>query len=263
MQFQFGYEVDRGIAKITLDRPDVLNALTFEVYAELRDLFAALQHDNEVKVVIITGAGRAFCSGGDVEEIIARLLERDARGHLEFTRMTGAVVRNMRQLDKPIIAAVNGIAAGAGAVIALAADLRIVSERARFAFLFTRVGLAGADMGAAWLLPRIVGLGRALELLYFGDTIDAVTAERYGIANRVVPHEELMNQAFAWAVRLAEGPGLALSVTKQLVNNELAMDLPAAIENEAHAQALLMRSEDFRIFYEAFKRHEQPKFTGR
>jgi len=263
MDYHFRYEVADGVAAITLDRPDVLNALTFEIYAELRDLFAGLAHDDLVKVVVITGEGRAFCSGGDVEEIIARLLERDARGHLEFTRMTGAVVRNMRQLDKPIIAAVNGMAAGAGSVIALAADLRILSDKARFAFLFTKVGLAGADMGAAWLLPRIVGLGRALELLYFGDTIDAATAERYGIANRVVPHDDLMNQARSWARRLADGPGMALSVTKQLVNNELTMDLASAIDNEANAQALLMRGDDFRIFYEAFKRREPPKFTGR
>src|SRR5277367_938353 len=246
MDYHFRYEVDDGVATITLDRPDVLNALTFEIYAELRDLFASLAHDDQVKVVVMTGEGRAFCSGGDVEEIIARLFERDAHGHLEFTRMTGAVVRNMRQLDKPIIAAVNGMAAGAGSVIALAADLRILSDKARFAFLFTKVGLAGADMGAAWLLPRIVGLGRALELLYFGDTIDAATAERYGIANRVVPHDDLMNQARTWARRLADGPGMALSVTKQLVNNELTMDLASAIDNEANAQALLMRGDDFR-----------------
>ncbi|MGH7905543.1 MAG: enoyl-CoA hydratase-related protein, partial [Candidatus Binataceae bacterium] len=155
------------------------------------------------------------------------------------------------------------MAAGAGAVIALGADMRILSDEARFAFLFTKVGLAGADMGAAWLLPRIVGLGRAFELLFFGDTIDAATAERYGIANKVVPHDELMITANQWARRLADGPSMAYSVTKRLVNNEISMDLVSAIENEAQAQALLMRSEDFRIFYEAFTKREKPKFIGR
>jgi enoyl-CoA hydratase/carnithine racemase len=263
MGYDFLYEVDRGVATITLNRPAVLNALTFEVYAQLRDLFAALQHDDSVKAVIITGKDRAFCSGGDVEGIIAKLLTFSAREHLDFTRMTGAVVRNMRALDKPIIAAVNGMAAGAGAVIALGADLRILSEKARFAFLFTKVGLAGADMGAAYLLPKMVGMGRALELLLFGDTIDAATAERYGIANRVVPPGELMSAANQWARRLAEGPSMALSVTKHLVNNELNMDISSAIENEAQAQALLMRGEDFKIFYEAFVSQQQPKFVGR
>jgi enoyl-CoA hydratase/carnithine racemase len=263
MGYDFLYEVDRGVATITLNRPPVLNALTFEIYAQLRDLFAGLQRDEAVKVVVITGKERAFCSGGDVEEIIAPLLKFDAKRHLDFTRMTGAVVRNMRALDKPIIAAVNGMAAGAGAVIALAADLRVVSEKARFAFLFTKVGLAGADMGAAYLLPKIVGLGRALELLFFGDTIDAATAERYGIANRVVAPDQLMTAAGEWARRLAEGPSMALAVTKQLVNNELNMDLASAIENEAQAQALLMRGEDFRIFYEAFTAKQPPRFVGR
>jgi enoyl-CoA hydratase/carnithine racemase len=263
MAYDFLYEVDARVATITLNRPAVLNALTFEIYAQLRDLFAALQHDDSVKVVVITGKERAFCSGGDVEEIIAKLLKFDARGHLDFTRMTGAVVRNMRTLGKPIIAAVNGMAAGAGAVIALGADLRILSEKALFAFLFTKVGLAGADMGAAYLLPKIVGLGRALELLFFGDTIDAATAERYGIANRVVPPDQLMTTANEWARRLADGPSMALGVTKHLVNNELNMDIASAIENEAQAQALLMRGEDFRIFYEAFTSKQAPKFSGR
>ncbi|HUY19112.1 MAG TPA: enoyl-CoA hydratase family protein [Candidatus Binataceae bacterium] len=263
MGYDFLYEIDGGVATITLNRPDVLNALTFEIYGQLRDLFAALQRDDAVKAVIITGKDRAFCSGGDVEEIIAPLLKFDARAHLDFTRMTGAVVRNMRALNKPIIAAVNGMAAGAGAVIALGADLRILSDKARFAFLFTKVGLAGADMGAAYLLPKMVGMGRTLELLFFGDTIDAATAERYGIANRVVPAGELMTAARQWARRLAEGPSMALGVTKQLVNNELNMDIASAIENEAQAQALLMRGEDFRIFYEAFTNKQPPKFVGR
>ena len=264
MAYDFLYEVENGIATITLNRPEVLNALTLEIYAQLRDLFAGLRRDDAVKVVVLTGRGdRAFCSGGDVEEIIAKLIKMDAKGHLDFTRKTGAVVQNMRQLDKPIIAALNGMTAGAGAVLAMASDLRIMSDQARFAFLFTKVGLAGADMGAAWLLPRIVGMGRTMELLFFGDTLDAATSERYGLVNRVVPHAELMTVAKQWAERLAQGPSLAYSITKQLVNNELNMDLASAIDNEAQAQALLMRGEDFRIFYEAFHKRQKPKFIGR
>jgi enoyl-CoA hydratase/carnithine racemase len=177
--------------------------------------------------------------------------------------MTGALIGNMRLLDKPIIAAVNGTAAGAGAVIALAADLCIASEQSKFAFLFTKVGLTGADMGAAYLLPRVVGQRRALELLMFGDVIDAATAGQYGIANRVVPPDELLPTAYEWARRLADGPSLALSMTKRMVNNEWNMDLASALEAEAQAQALLMMGEDHRIFYEAFKEKAQPKFTGR
>jgi enoyl-CoA hydratase/carnithine racemase len=177
--------------------------------------------------------------------------------------MTGAVVQHMRLLDKPIIAALNGMTAGAGSVLALAADLRIASERARFAFLFTRVGLTGADMGAGFLLPRIVGLGRAFELLLLGDTLDAATAERYGLVNRVVAHAELLPRAYDWARRLAEGPTLAISMTKRMLNNELSMDLVAAIEAEAQAQALLLLGADHRIFYEAFTAKQKPTFTGR
>jgi len=263
MSHDFLYEVHDGVATVTLNRPDVLNALTFEVYAQLRDLFDGLRTDDRVRVVVLTGAGRGFCSGGDVHQIIGELLHRDMRAHLEFTRMTGAVVRNMRLLEKPIVAAVNGMAAGAGAVLALAADLRLASDRARFAFLFTRVGLAGADMGAAYLLPRVVGMGRATELLMLGDTIDAATAERYGLVNRVVPHEELAGTATEWARRLAAGPALALGLTKRMLVAEEAMDLVTALEAEAQAQALLLMGEDHRLFYEAFRREAQPKFTGR
>jgi enoyl-CoA hydratase/carnithine racemase len=263
MSHDFLYEVSDGIATLTFNRPDVLNALTFDVYAQLRDLFEALRHDDDVRVVILTGAGEGFCSGGDVNEIIGELLKRDLRAHLEFTRMTGAVVQNMRQLDKPILAALNGMTAGAGAVLALASDLRIASERARFAFLFTKVGLTGADMGAGYLLPRIVGLGRALELLYFGDTIDVATAERYGLVNRVVVHDELLPTAREWARRLAQGPTLAIGMTKRMVNNELSMDFSSAIEAEAQAQALMLLGEDHRIFYEAFTTKQKPRFTGR
>jgi enoyl-CoA hydratase/carnithine racemase len=263
MQYDFLYEVQGGVATVTFNRPEVLNALTFDVYAQLRDLFEGLRYDDGVKVVVLTGAGEGFCSGGDVQEIIGELLKRDLKGHLEFTRMTGAVVQHMRLLDKPIIAALNGMTAGAGSVLALAADLRIASERARFAFLFTRVGVTGADMGAGFLLPRIVGLGRAFELLLLGDTLDAATAERYGLVNRVVAHAELLPRAYDWARRLAEGPTLAISMTKRMLNNELSMDFVAAIEAEAQAQALLLLGADHRIFYEAFTAKQKPTFTGR
>ncbi len=261
--YDFGFEVFNSIAAITLNRPEVLNALTLEIYAQLRDLFEALRGDEGVKAVIITGAGRAFCSGGDVHTIIGEVLDRDMRGHLEFCRMTGHLVRNMRLLPKPIIAAVNGLAAGAGAVIALASDLRVVSETARFAFLFTRVGLTGADMGAAFLLPRIVGQGRAMELLMLGDDVDAHTAERYGLANRVAPPEQVLPLARELAERLASGPTLSLGVTKMMVNNEWNMDLISALESEAQAQALMMMGQDHRAFYEAFKEKRKPEFQGR
>jgi len=263
MGYDFLYSVNDGVATLTFNRPEVMNALTFEVYAQLRDLFETLRYDEAVRVVVLTGAGDNFCSGGDVHQIIGELLKRDMKGHLEFTRMTGAVVQNMRLLDKPIIAALNGMTAGAGAVLALASDLRIASEKARLAFLFTRVGLTGADMGAAYLLPRVVGMGRAFELLLLGDTIDASTAERYGLVNRVVPHGDLLPAAYEWARRLAQGPTLAISMTKHMLNRELNMDLVAAIEAEAQAQALMLMSEDHRIFYEAFQGKVQPRFIGK
>ena len=263
MGYDFLYSVNDGVATLTFNRPEVMNALTFEVYAQLRDLFETLRYDEAVRVVVLTGAGDNFCSGGDVHQIIGELLKRDMKGHLEFTRMTGAVVQNMRLLDKPIIAALNGMTAGAGAVLALASDLRIASEKARLAFLFTRVGLTGADMGAAYLLPRVVGMGRAFELLLLGDTIDASTAERYGLVNRVVPHGDLLPAAYEWARRLAQGPTLAISMTKHMLNRELNMDLVAAIEAEAQAQALMLMGEDHRIFYEAFQGKVQPRFIGK
>lgn len=263
MAYAFLYDVDGGVATLTLNRPEKLNALTFAVYAQLRDLFAALRADDAVRAVILTGAGDGFCAGGDVEAIIGALLSRDLKAHLDFTRMTGAVVRHMRNLDKPIIAAVNGMTAGAGAVLALASDLRVASVRARFAFLFSKVGLTGADMGAGFLLPRVVGLGRATELLLLGDTIDATTAARYGLVNRVVPHEELMVTARTWAQRLADGPAQALAMTKRMLNAELAMDLDAAIEAEAQAQALMLLGADHRAFYEAFHAGQKPTFGGR
>jgi enoyl-CoA hydratase/carnithine racemase len=263
MAYDFLYEVEDEIATITLNRPEALNALTFEIYAQLRDLMVELKRDDRVKVLIITGADKAFCAGGDVRRIIGELFERDMRGHLEFARMTGALIQNMRQLDKPIIAAVNGMAAGAGAVIALAADLRVASEQAKFAFLFTKVGLTGADMGAAYLLPRVVGQGRASELLMFGDTVDAATAERYGLVNKVVPHDQLLPAAREWAERLKQGPTLALAMTKTMINNEWNMDLASAIEAEAQAQALLLMGDDHKRFFEAFKAKQKPEFSGR
>lgn len=263
MSYDFLYAVDDGVATLTFNRPEVMNALTFEIYAQLRDLFVALRSDETVRAVVLTGSGDNFCSGGDVYEIIGELLKRDMKEHLEFTRMTGAVVQNMRLLDKPIIAALNGMAAGAGSVLALASDLRIASERARFAFLFTKVGLTGADMGAGYLLPRVVGMGRAFELLLLGDTIDAATAERYGLVNRVVAHADLLTAAHSWARRLANGPTFAISMTKHMINHELSMDLASAIEAEAQAQALLLMGEDHRRFFEAFQAKEKPKFIGK
>ena len=263
MAYDFLYEVSDGIATVTFNRTDKLNALTFEVYAQLRQLFDDLRYDDAVKVVILTGAGDAFCSGGDVNEIIGELFERDTKGHIEFTRMTGAVVQHMRLLEKPIIAALNGMTAGAGSVLALASDLRIASEKARFAFLFTKVGLTGADMGAGYLLPRIVGLGCATELLLLGDTVNAQRAEQIGLVNRVVPHDDLMSAAREWAERLAQGPTLAIGMTKRMLTNELGMDLVAAIEAEAQAQALLLMGNDHRVFYEAFRAKQKPAWTGR
>lgn len=259
MNYDFLFEVSEGVATLTLNRPEVMNALTFEVYAQLRDLFVDLRRNDEVRAVILTGTGEHFCSGGDVHAIIGELLKRDMREHLEFTRMTGAVVQHMRELDKPIIAALNGMTAGAGAVLALASDLRIASDRARFAFLFTKVGLTGADMGAGYLLPKIVGLGRASELLLLGDTIDAATAERYGLVNRVVPHVDLLPIARQWATRLASGPTLAISMTKHMLNAEQHMDLASAIEAEAQAQALMLMGDAHREFYERFKARSSQK----
>jgi enoyl-CoA hydratase/carnithine racemase len=248
----FDYAETGGIATITLNRPDRLNALTFEVYAELRDLFAGLVVRDEVKVVIITGAGRGFCSGGDVQAIIGELVDQELPKLLEFTRMTGALIRNIRVLPKPVIAAVNGVAAGAGAVIALASDFRLAVPHASLAFLFTRVGLAGADMGAAYLLPRVVGLARATELLFLGDAISAEEAHRIGLVNRIVPADSLLSEARALAERLVAGPAFALGMTKTLLNQELDTDFGAAIEAEAQGQAICMQTPDFRRAYEAF-----------
>lgn len=259
----FRFEVVDSVGIITLARPDTLNSLTFEVYRQLTDLFADLQNETAVKAVVVTGEGRAFCSGGDVHSIIGELFARDMPGLVEFTRLTCDLIRNMRGLRKPIIAAINGTAAGAGAVIALAADLRVAADTSKIAFLFVKVGLAGADMGAAYLLPKVVGLSKATELLYFGDAIDAPTAERIGLFNKVVPAAQVRDEGVAWARRLAAGPTFALGMTKELLNNELNLDLQGALDNEARAQAVCMMTKDFREAYEAFKAKRPAQFLGR
>ncbi len=259
----FRFEVEDAVATLTFDRPERLNALTFEVYADLRELLAEIPQRDEVRAVVITGTGKGFCSGGDVRDIIGALQEMGTKELLEFTRMTGSVVQRMRECPQPIVAAVNGVAAGAGAVIALAADLRVLARSASFAFLFTRVGLAGADMGAAYLLPRLVGLGRATELLILGDDVDAERALELGLAYRVVDDEDLPGEADALAGRLARGPALAHATTKLLLAREQDLDLAGALELEAMTQALLMTSQDHREFYRAFQEGRDPRWSGR
>src|SRR5213596_2350696 len=257
------YELDEttSVATITLNRPERLNALTFEVYTELRDKFRALDAQPGVRAIVITGAGRAFCSGGDVEDIIGALLGRDHAVLHDFTRLTCDLILAMRRCRRPIVGALNGTVAGAGAVIAAACDIRIAAESAKIAFLFTKVGLSGADMGAAWLLPRIVGLGHASELLLTGDFIDAQTALRIGLYNRVVAGASVMQEARRLAEQLARGPSSALGVTKDALNRKAHMDLATALEAEAQAQAECMRSANFREAYDAFKTKREPKFV--
>jgi enoyl-CoA hydratase/carnithine racemase len=259
----FDLGISDGVATVRLSRPDKLNALTFDTYADLRDLLGELPHRGNVRVLVVTGSGRAFCSGGDVDEIIGALQEMGAAELLEFTRMTGAVTKALRECPLPVIAAVNGVAAGAGAVVALACDFRLVARSASFAFLFTRVGLAGADMGSAYLLPRLVGLARATELLMLGDRIDAPRALAIGLATDVVDDADLPEATANLARRLADGPALAYSTTKLLLTRELDVDLGSAIEMEATAQALLMKSQDHREFYAAWRDGRRPEWTGR
>jgi enoyl-CoA hydratase/carnithine racemase len=259
----FRFALDAGIATITLDRPKRLNALTFEVYRELADAFERLDTFEDVRVVIITGSGRGFCSGGDQDDIIHHLLGRTTPELLAFTRATGRLIAAMRTCKRPIIAAINGVAVGAGAVIACACDLRIAAANAKFGFIFPKVGLCGADMGATYLLPRIVGLGHASELLFFGDVIDAEHAQRIGLVNRVVADgEEAVRVAHEWATRLASGPAFANAMTKQMIESEHEMALAAAIEAEAQAQALCMQHPDFAEAHAAFKEGRPPKFRG-
>jgi len=257
-----------GVATLTLDREKRLNALTFEVYEELAGAFEALDHHDDVRAIVITGRGRAFCSGGDQDDIIKHLLGRDTPALLQFTRMTGRLIRAMRACRRPIVAAVNGVAVGAGAVIACASDLRIASASAKFGFIFPPVGLSGADMGITYLLPRIVGLGHASELLFFGDKIDAPRAREIGLVNRVVADDErgpgvaAVALAQEWALRLAKGPAFAHAMTKQMIESEHTMGLAEAIEAEAQAQALCMQHPDFGEAHAAFKEKRPPRFRG-
>jgi enoyl-CoA hydratase/carnithine racemase len=259
----FRVERAAATATITFTRPDKLNALTFEAYADLRDLLAELPNRGDTHALVLRGEGTAFCSGGDVNEIIGATLKMGPADLLAFTRMTGEVVRAMRECPIPIIAAVQGTAAGAGAVLALAADFRLVARSGRFAFLFTKVGLAGADMGAAYLLPRIVGLGRATQLLMLGDTIEAEEADRYGLVSRLVDDDALDDAAAALAGRLAAGPALAYAQTKALLSRELDMGLSGALELDAMTQALLMNSADYAEFHAAFTGKRSPDWQGR
>jgi enoyl-CoA hydratase/carnithine racemase len=259
----FDFRIEDRVATVAFSRPEKLNALTFEVYADLRDLLSELPHRDDVRVLVITGTGRGFCSGGDVNEIIGKLVKMDPGERLDFTRMTGAVVQRMRECPLPIVAAVNGVAAGAGAVIALAADFRLLARSASFAFLFTKVGLAGADMGSAYLLPRLIGYGRATELLMLGERVDADRAVEMGLAGSVVDDEQLPDATNELARRLADGPALAYAGTKLLVSRELDMDLASALELEATTQALLMGTDDHAEFFRAFSQGRDPKWTGR
>ena len=259
--FLYEHDTKSSVATITLNRPERLNALTFEVYAELRDTFRALDTESGVRAIVITGKGRAFCTGGDVNDIIGPLFERDHDGLLEFTRMTCDLILAIRECRRPVIAALNGTTAGAGAVIASACDVRIASESAKIAFLFTKVGLCGADMGIAWLLPRIIGFGRATELLMTGEFIDAETALRMGLYNRVVPVDEVLGEARKLAEKLARGPSYALGVTKQSLNQEASLDLASALQAEAEAQAVCMENPNFREAYEAFTAKREAEFV--
>jgi enoyl-CoA hydratase/carnithine racemase len=261
----FGFELARGVATITLRRPERLNSLTFEIYRELADTFVALDEVPGCRAVLFTGEGRGFCSGGDQDDIIAELFARDVRGLVEFTRLTGRLVKEIATLRRPVVAAINGVAVGAGAVIACACDLRVAAAGARFGFVFPKVGLCGADMGASWLLPRIVGRGRAAELLFFGDLIDAEEAHRIGLVNRLAPDPEAaVSLAAEWAEALARGPAFAHSMTKEMLLGEASMSFEDAIEAEAQAQALCMQHPDFRTAHEAFKSkpRREPRFEG-
>ncbi len=256
------WQVEGPVGTIILDRPERKNPLTFVSYAELRDLFRALARSERIRVVVVTGAGGNFCSGGDVHEIIGPLLEQDMRGLLAFTRMTGDLVLAMRACPQPVLAAIDGTCVGAGAILAMASDLRYATPRARVAFLFSRVGLAGCDMGACAILPRIIGQGRASELLYSGRAMTADEGEKWGFFNRLVPIDDLMDEAIQQARRLAEGPVFAHAVTKRMLHREWDMGLESAIEAEAQAQAICMQTQDFRRAYEAFVAKEQTVFRG-
>ena len=258
----FQWQVENGIARITLNRPERKNPLTFESYAELRDLFERLRHASDVHVVVIAGAGDNFCSGGDVHEIIGPLVRLKAPELLMFTRMTGDLVKAMRVCPQPIVAAIDGVCAGAGAILAMASDLRVGTARSKTAFLFNRVGLAGCDMGACAMLPRIVGQGRAAELLYTGRSLGGEEAERWGFLNRLVEPAQLHEAAMQLARDLTAGPTFANGITKTMLHQEWAMTIEQAIEAEAQAQAICMLTQDFTRAYEAFAAKQKPRFEG-
>ncbi|TMG10641.1 MAG: enoyl-CoA hydratase family protein [Chloroflexi bacterium] len=259
----FDYEERDEVATLTFSRPERLNSLTFEVYADIRELTDSLRNRQDVRVFVIRGTGRGFCSGGDVDEIIAELLKRGTRDVYDFAHMTGACVRNLREMPQPVIAAVNGVAAGAGAVLAAASDIRVLAESASFRFLFTRVGLSGGDMGICWLLPRIIGLGRATEALLFGDKITSQDALAWGLASRVVADDQLDAAVADYADRLKELAPWGLAMTKEMVNRAASTDYSSAIETEAFTQTLLMTAEDFREFHAGFTGKRKPEYRGR
>jgi enoyl-CoA hydratase/carnithine racemase len=260
----FEYEERDGVATLTFSRPERLNSLTFEVYADIRELTDSLrERGDDIRVLVIRGRGRGFCSGGDVDEIIAELLRMDTRGVYEFARMTGACVRNLREIPQPVIAAVNGIAAGAGAVLAAAADIRVLAESASFRYLFTSVGISGGDMGICWLLPRIVGLGRATEILLLGGKISSHEAQAWGLASKVVPDDQLDTAVAEYVARFEELAPWGLAMTKEMLNRAASMDYSSAIEMEAWTQTLLMKAEDFREFHAGFTGKRKPEFKGR
>lgn len=262
VQQHFGLHVEHGVATVVLNRPERKNPLTFESYAALRDWFAGLARATDVRAVVLTGAGGNFCSGGDVHEIIGPLTRMSMPELLAFTRMTGALVAAMRACPQPIVAAIDGVCAGAGAMLALASDLRLGTERAATAFLFTRVGLAGADMGACALLPRVIGQGRASELLFSGRSMSAAEGLAWGFFNALHAPDDLMPAAQRWARQLAQGPSFAHGMTKTMLHQEWAMTLDQAIEAEAQAQAICMQTQDFRRAYEAFAARQRPVFEG-
>jgi enoyl-CoA hydratase/carnithine racemase len=258
----FKYKFQSGVGCITLDRPERKNPLTFDSYAELRELFRAMAQATDIKAVVLTGSGENFCSGGDVHEIIGPLTKLDMTGLLAFTRMTGDLVKAMRGCPQPIIAAVDGVCAGAGAILAMASDLRLGTARSKTAFLFTRVGLAGCDMGACSILPRLIGQGRAAELLYTGRSMAGDEAERWGFLNRLCAPEELLPAAMALGAELAAGPTFAHGMTKKMLHQEWNMGLDEAIEAEAQAQAICMATKDFTRAYQAFVGKQKPVFKG-
>jgi enoyl-CoA hydratase/carnithine racemase len=259
----FDYEEQDEVATLTFSRPERLNSLTFDVYADIRELTDSLRRRQDVRVLVIRGRGRGFCSGGDVDEIIAELLKMDTRDVYEFARMTGACVRNLREIPQPVIAAVNGVAAGAGAVLAAAADIRVLAESASFRFLFTSVGLSGGDMGICWLLPRIVGLGRAMEVLLLGGKITSQEALAWGLASRVVADDQLDSAVTDDVTRLKELAPWGLAMTKEMINRAASTDYSTAIEMEAFTQTLLMTAQDFREFHAGFTGKRKPAYRGR